>query len=461
MSEKVKKAFKMPHPYVIVVILLIIVSILTYIVPAGEFDRYKADNGKSIVDATTYHSVEQTPVAIYEIPTYVVDGMIGKAKIIFPVILIGAALQVVLSTGMFHAYCNSVARKFAGRERLFIPVILMIFAIIGITQAANKFIGFAPLGVMLAAMLGYDAIVGVGMILLGITIGFSTGILGPTTAVAQEFAGLAAYSGISFRIISFFVFWAVTSWFLVKYAERTKKDPTKSYLHGAEGLITFDDDANDYVIEKRHPIVLAVVLISFAVLLYGAFKFKWGLTEIAVCFIWMGVISGFAYGYNASKIAKLFVVGAKGMSQAGLIIGLAGTVPLILGAGKILDTVALFFANGLNLFPVILKAPMMFIVNIILNFFVTSGTGQAAVVMPIMVPIADMANVTRQTAVLAFKFGDGFCNALLPHSAATAGFLAAVGISYDRWFKFISKLFGIWILVGSIILIVAQLTNYS
>lgn len=455
-----KKKFKVPHSYVIVFMLLIAVSIMTYLIPANEYDRIVTDSGITTVVVDSYHSVEASPVPVWLIPNYIMQGLIQQADIIFPLLVIAGSLEVILSTGMFHAFCGKMALKCKGKEKLFIPAILLIFAIIGITQSTNKFIGFAPLGVMLAATLGYDAIVGVAIVLLGVGIGFSTGILAPTTAVAQEIAELPAYSGMWLRIVSFILFYLLTAAYIIHYGEKCKKDPTKSVIYGAEGVQEFDLSSTQREIEPKHYLVLLVFVASFAVLMYGCVKMEWGLVETAICLFWMAFVGGLVYGYNPSTIATNFVKGAKGMVSAAFIVGLGATVAIILSDAHVLDTVVHGLANMLSLFPSILKAPLMLCMNVFVNFFVTSGTGQAAVVMPVMVPLADVAGITRQTAVLAYKFGDGFCNYILPHASALMGFLGATGISYDRWMKFMTKLFGLWMLLGSAIMILAYTIHY-
>ena len=380
-----KKQFKMPHSYVIIFMLLIFVSVLTYVIPAGEYTRITTATGLKMVDSTSYHLVKSRPVGIWLIPNFVMKGLIKQANIIFPLLVIGGALETVLSTG----------------------------------------------------------------------------ILAPTTAIAQEMAELTAYSGMGLRIVAFVLFYLVTAAYIVWYGERAKKDPTKSVLYGVEGIETFDLKDCNVEIDKKHPLVLGVLIVAFGILMYGCIKFGWGLVETAVCFMWMGFVAGLVYGYTPSKIASCFVKGIKGMASAAMIVGLGAAVALILQEAKVLDTVVYGLANMLEWFPNFLKAPVMLIMNVIVNGFVTSGTGQAAVVMPVMVPLADVAGITRQTAVLAYKMGDGFCNYVLPHASALMGFLGATGITYDRWMKFMGKLFLIWILLGSIILSFAYFTQYA
>ena len=458
---KTRSGFKAPHSYVIVIMLLIFVSLLTYIIPAGEYERMETETGITMVDKDSFEYVEQSPVAPWLIPNKIMEGLESRANIIFPLLVIGGAFEVVLSTGMFHAYTRKMAKASAGKEKFFIPAIVGIFAIIGITQSTNKFIAFAPLGVMLAATFGYDAVTGVAMILLGVGIGFSTGILAPTTALAQEMAGLPAYSGIGLRIISFILFYILTSLYIMKYAENTKRNPEKSVIYGVEGLQEFPVGDSEVEVHQKHPIVLAIFVISFGILMYGAIKFGWGLTETAVCLLWMAIICGLAFGYGPSKIASNFVKGAKGMTSAAFIVGLGATVAVILDQGKILDTVVRSLAMSLNSIPFLLKGPAMLIINVIVNGFVTSGTGQAAVVMPVLIPVSDLAGVSRQLTVLAYKFGDGFCNYTLPHASALMGFLGATGVPYDKWMKFMGKLFLLWMILGSLILMAGQLIGYQ
>jgi uncharacterized ion transporter superfamily protein YfcC len=337
--KKEKRKFKVPHSYVIIMTLLIIVSILTYIIPAGEFLRTKDDAGKTIIDTTQFQYVEQTGVSVFEIPMMIVKSLAKQSSIIFALLIIGGAFEIVLRTGMFQAYLTQLTRKFSSKGIWLVPLFTLMFGFLGMTQAANKFIAFAPVGVLLAMGLGYDAIVGVAMVLLGSGVGFATGILQPTTAIAQEIAGLPAYSGISMRIVSFILFYLVTVAYTMNYCIKIKNDPTKSLVYGIE--LAQKRDANDAYVEpqtKHIPIALAV-LISFGVITYGGIKFKWGFDQMAVVFIYMGIVVGLINRNTPSEIAKIFIEGTKGMLGAALVIGFGAAVAMILAEGNILDTV--------------------------------------------------------------------------------------------------------------------------
>ncbi len=459
--EKKKKAFKMPHGYVVIFAILIFVSVMTYVIPAGEYAREVNAAGQEVVVPGSFQYIEKTPVPFWEIPNYIMESFTKQADIIFGVLIVGAGLEVLLSTGMFHAFCNRLSKACSGKEKWFIPLFVLLFASIGITQSTNKFIGFTPLGVMLAATLGYDAIMGVSIVMLGIGIGFSSGIFASTTAVAQGLVGLPAYSGISMRILAFVVLYLLTVGYLIRYGEKCKKDPTKSAVYGVPDIKRFDVNEMDTKVEKRHYLVLAVFLCSFAVLIYGCLKFGWTLTQNAIVFMWMGILSGLAYGYTPSKIASEFVKGAKGMISAALIVGLGAACTLIMNHANILDTVVMGMASSMDYLPQLLKGPAMLIINMIASVFVTSGTGQASVVMPILAPVADLSEVSRQTLVLAYRLGDGICGYAQPHGGSLMPFIAAAAIPYDRWMKFFGKLWGLWILASCLIMVLCQITGYQ
>ncbi|MEG0514908.1 MAG: YfcC family protein [Cetobacterium sp.] len=468
-TEKIKvvskKKFDFPHTYVIIFGLILFATLLTWIVPAGSFPRIKdAVTGKTVIVADQFSFIKNTPVSIMDVPLKVVSGLNKSSSIIFLILIVGGAFHVILKTGMFQALTTKVTKFFANKEELIIPAFTSIFALACMTMGVNTFIGFAPVAIMLARSMGYDAIVGVSMVILGGAIGFSTGTFNPfTTGVAQALAGLPLFSGLGYRIFCFAVYLIVTNIYIIKYAKKVKKNPELSVVYELEQQENdFKKDENAFPeIQKKHYLVLAIVLVLFGLLVYGGANWHWGLNESAAVFIWMGILGGLAYGFTPSTIAKEFVSGAKGLIFGALIIGLARTISIILDDGKILDTAVYYLGNGLAALPQILQSIGMFLMQLFINGLVTSGSGQAAVTMPIMLPVADMIGMTRQTAVLAFNFGDGLSNYVLPTSSALMGFLAIANISYEDWMKYMGKLFGIWVVTGAILIIIANMIGYG
>ena len=464
MNSESRKKIQFPHSYVIIICVLLFACIMTYVIPAGEYARYENSAGLTVVDPDTFKFVPNTPVALWRVPEQIMNSAAKNATVVFSIFIIGGAFGVILATGAFEALTAKMAKRFAGKETWLIPAFSLIFALATTTMANNQFIGFAPIGVMVALAFGIDAVVGCGMICLGGAIGFSTGTFNVnTTGIAQEIAELPLFSGLWLRCISFVIFLVVTDIYLISYAKKIKADPRKSVMYGLQTNNTDEAKTIDdfQKMNKKHVIVLLTILAFFIVLIYGCANYKWGLAKVSVVFMYMSVASGLLYGFGPSRIAKEYIKGMKDMTEPAIIIAMGCATTLILSEGHVLDTVVRSLAQGIGYLPYILRAPGMYILQTVTNFFIVAGNAQAAVAMPIMVPVADMVGVSRQTAVLAFNFGDGLSNYILPHSSALMGFIGMANIPYDRWMRFMLKLFAIWAVVAMIIVAFASVIQYS
>ena len=460
-----KKKFVFPNTYVIIILMMIVAVLLTWIIPSGEFERVKDEVSKqSIIIPGTFKYIENNPISFLQIPVYIMKGLAKASDIVFLVIIVGGAFNIIIETGMFQSFAGRLTKVFSNKEVLIIPAFSTIFALACTTMGVNTFIGFAPIAVIIARSIGYDAIVGVSMVALGGAIGFSTGTFNPfTTGVAQSIAGLPIFSGVGYRFICLVAFLIVTNIYIIWYAKKVKANPEASVVYEMEQenkKVEVSEKQHDKI-EGRHYLVLLIVIACFVLLVYGSQNWKWKLQENAAMFLWMGVLSGFAYGFGPSKIAEEFTKGAKKLVYGALMIGMANGISLILADGKILDTTVQYLGGLLVVLPSHAQAAGMFLMQLLINGLITSGSGQAAATMPIMLPVADIIGITKQTTVLAFNFGDGLSNYILPTSSALMGFIAMVGISYSNWMKFMWKLFLIWIVVGAILVIVANSINYG
>ena len=460
-----KKKFVFPNTYVIIILMMIVAVLLTWIIPSGEFERVKDEVSKqSIIIPGTFKYIENNPISFLQIPIYIMKGLAKASDIVFLVIIVGGAFNIIIETGMFQSFAGRLTKVFSNKEVLIIPAFSTIFALACTTMGVNTFIGFAPIAVIIARSIGYDAIVGVSMVALGGAIGFSTGTFNPfTTGVAQSIAGLPIFSGVGYRFICLVVFLIVTNIYIIWYAKKVKANPEASVVYEMEQenkKVEVSEKQHDKI-EGRHYLVLLIVIACFVLLVYGSQNWKWKLQENAAMFLWMGVLSGFAYGFGPSKIAEEFTKGAKKLVYGALMIGMANGISLILADGKILDTTVQYLGGLLVVLPSHAQAAGMFLMQLLINGLITSGSGQAAATMPIMLPVADIIGMTKQTAVLAFNFGDGLSNYILPTSSALMGFIAMVGISYSNWMKFMWRLFLIWTVVGAVLVIVANSINYG
>ncbi len=464
MDEKKKKKFKMPHTYVILATVILIVAVCTYIMPAGEYDRVEVD-GRTVVDAASYHTVESSPIGFFELFKAVPQGFNDASSIIFFIFVVAGMFNIIMETGAIERGIGKLALATRGKEKLMIPIVMAIFALAGATFGINEEgIIFVPIGIALARAMGYDAIVGMSMVTLGASIGFSSGIMNAfTVGVAQGIAELPIFSGWGLRIAVWIVMLIITAIYVTRYARKVKADPTLSHvveLENAEKDQKLDLD-NLQDLTKRDYLILLEVLICFGILIYGVFKYGWYLTEIFALFIIMGLGAGILAGFGPSKIATEFVNGAKSIVFGALVVGIARTILVVMTDGMIIDSFLHALSGLIAYLPKSVAAVGMLLVQAVTNFFIPSGSGQAAATMPLMTPLADVLGLTRQTAVLAFQFGDGFTNNIIPTSSVLMGSLSVAKIPYERWLKYVAPLMGIWIVTCAVFMVIATVINYG
>jgi len=461
---KEKKPFKMPHTFVIIISIILFVTAMTWLIPAGEYVRYKNAAGIEVIDPTQFSFVERTPVNPLRIPLYIVEAICKRISLMLVILFSGGAFALISKSGALHAAVAKVAKLFKDRLYVFIPIMTTVFALICTTQGVNQFIAFAPIVVMITMAMGLDSIVGAAIILLGGCVGFSTGTLNPSTPlVVREGGAPPPYSGIGYRIVCFAVFLIVTNIYLIRYATKIRRDPTLSPMYelDKDNEMKHLDMDSFGALTLRKGLIVAALAAALALMVYGGIKFSWDMEELAAVFIGLAVVVGFLAGETPSSMSVIFIDGCKKMLTAALIIGLATAIANVMTAGHIVDTVIYGLSSVMSYAPKFLVAPVMYLVNTLISFVIVSGSGMASAVMPITAPLGDLLGLTRQTTVLIFNFSDGFTNYILPHSTALMGIISAVNIPYDRWMKFMWKLFVIWMVICCIMVYGAQMMHYA
>lgn len=454
----------MPHTYVILVMVILIMTACTYFIPAGEYDRVEVD-GRTVVDADSYHSVENSPVGFFELFKSIPEGYNQACAIIFFIFIIGGSFHIVTSTGAIEKGIGRLAKASQGRERLLIPLITFTFSLAGGTFGmSEEGIVFVPIGVALARAVGFDAIVGMAIVALGIGVGFSSGFMNPfTVGVAQGIAEVPTFSGMGLRLVVWVVMLLITIIYIMRYAKKIKQNPELSIVRELE-----EEEKDSHIdlenlgqLTLRDKLILLSLMGTIIVLIYGVFNYGWYLTELCALFIILGILSGLIAGFGPSRIAREFVIGAKDMVFGALVVGIARTILVVMTNGMIIDSIVHALASFISILPRGIAAVAMMLVQAIINFFIPSGSGQAAATMPLMTPLCDVIGLTRQTAVLAYQFGDGFTNSIIPTSAVLMGNLSVAKISYEKWLKFIAPLMGIWLTASAVFMVIATVINYG
>lgn len=461
------KKLKMPHTLVVVEGLVLLVLLLSWLIPSGEFTRV-AVNGRLVPDPATYHVlIPKVYVSASMLLLAPIRGFLDGGLLIAFLLVIGGAFNVLNETGAVEFGIKKLTKAISARptlEFLLIPVLMVVFSLAGsIFGMAEELIPFVIIFIPLARSLGYDSIVGVCIPFLGAAAGFAAAFFNPfTVGVAQKLAGLPVNSGIGYRVVSWFIGTAVVTAYVMIYARRIKKNPDLSpvrELDLARGPVDRNPEAPDPW-TFRHALVLGIFLASLVLLVYGIMAKGWDMDAMAAMFLGMGIVLGIASGMGGTRIAQAFVAGARDMVGVVFIVACARALLVIAQDARILDTMLFHSKNLMSVLPRPVIPQTMFLIQAVINFFVHSGTAQAALTMPIMAPLADLVGITRQTAVFAFQLCE-FVNPILPTSAVTMGVLGAAKIPWEKWAGWFLPLLGIVVLMGFLLLIPPVLFHWG
>nr|WP_221301919.1 Na+/H+ antiporter NhaC family protein [Texcoconibacillus texcoconensis] len=455
----------MPDAYVILFGILLLAAALTYIIPAGSFEREVAENDISVIVPGSYEQIEQQPANVLQIFQAIQAGMVGGAELIFLVLIIGGAFAVIEKTGAIDNLIMKTINKTRNKEWLLIIVVAALFSVFGgLGIIANAVIAFIPIGIILARAMKMDAIIGVSIIYLGAYSGFAIGFLDPlTTGFAQQIAQLPLFSGVGYRVLIYVTILVATILYILRYAYKVKNDPSRSIM-GEDRFPNYQERNMDQVSSKlttTHKLVLGLLVLGISTYVYGVFQLGWALSEMSAIFLMIAVGTALIDRMGANAMVSEFINGAKGVAYGALIIGMARSIVVLLEDAHVLDTVVQGLAVLLEPFNSVVAAIVMLIGNGLFNLIVSSGSGQAAIVMPIMTPLADLADIPRQVAVQAYTMGDGFTNMLTPLSGVLMANLAIAGVPWTKWIRFAIPLALIWFAIGIVYLSIAVMIDWG
>jgi uncharacterized ion transporter superfamily protein YfcC len=457
---------------VILFVLMMIAGILTLVVPAGAYNRITVDERETI-DAASYHEIEHPDYPAWRwfiAPLEVLGSDSGLTVIVIIVVLFfaGGAFAVMDKTGTLRAFIGRIVRRFSGRKYLLLWMVSLAFMFLGATLGTfEEVVLLVPVMIALSYSLGWDALVGLGMSILATNMGFSAAISNPyTLGVAQQLAGLPLFSGAWFRIIVFIVIYLIFASFLSAYARRIDKDPTASLVHK-------EDKAEREKYKRSNPVDKTVdtsliaedpkqnhamnffgifLLFIFAAMLAGPFVpaiSDYALPIVGILFLIGGLGAGFISGAGGKTVWQGLKEGIIGLSPSVPLILMAASIRFIIDSGGVTDTILHAAAEpftNLGAFP---AAIVVYALALGVEFFIASGSAKAFLMMPIVLPLADIIGVTRQTAVLAYIFGDGFSNLAYPTNPVLLISLGLTVVSYPKWLRWTAKLW-LWVILATV-----------
>lgn len=447
------------------VILAIIAAICTWVVPAGEFTRVEdAATGRMIVTPGSFHTIESSPVSFFDLFKAYPKGMEEAGYIMFFLLIIGGTFGVIEATGAMVVGVGSIVKRLAGRELLLIPVVMFILSLGGCFMGmAEEMLVFVPMMTAICLSVGFDSITAVAICLLGAGAGFAGTLMNPfTIGVAQGIAGLPMFSGMGYRAIIYVFMVATGITYVYRYASKIKKDPLKSPVHESDKTLDHHIDMSQIPdMTVRHKLVLLSFAIAMATVAFGIVKFGFYIEELGAIFMILGLVAGIVGGLYPDEIAQEFTKGASNFTGAALIVGFSRVIVVLMDQGHITDTVVNALASFVQTLPPTLTASGMFLVQTAISFVVSSGSGQAALTMPIMAPLADVVGITRQTAVLCFQFADAFSNNMTVTSTEIMAALAMVRIPWITWAKWFLPLFLFWSALAMVFITISVYINYG
>jgi uncharacterized ion transporter superfamily protein YfcC len=457
---------RMPNTFVLLFTILALIALATWFVPGGKYDTHLV-NGKQLVDPATFHYVASAPQGLVALMKAPIKGFVEAAQIIGFVLIVGGAFAVVQRTEAIDTAIRSIARAHehsALVRATIIPVFVTLFSLGGATFGMNEeVIPFVLIFVPLALALGYDTITGVSIPFLGSQVGFGAAFLNPfNVGIAQGIAGVPVFSGMGYRLIVWAAATFVTIAFLMWYAARVKRNPALSptFVLDQAKRMEHPPSLADERMTGRHAAVLAIFALTLGAMVIGVVKYDWFIDEIAALFLAMAIVVGLVGRLGTDNWVASFMQGVKDLAPTALVIAIARATMIIARDAHIIDTMLHALMPLVASSHPVFAAQKMYLIQSVINFFIHSGSGQAALTMPIMAPLADLVGVTRQTAILAFQLGE-LSTPMIPTSGITVGVLALARVPWLTWAKWMIPLQLIYLVLALALLVPPCLMAWS
>lgn len=502
--ESLNKGFSVPDTYIIIFLVVCLAALLTYIIPQGFYETQDVtylmdgvEKTKTVIKGGSFQYVldengepVKQGISLFAaggevgLFNYLFEGLVSGDKwgsavgIIAFILVIGGAFGIVLRTGAVESGIMNMIRKTNGKEKLLIPVLFFLFSLGGaVFGMGEEALPFLMILVPIVIAMGYDGVTAVLITYVATQIGFGTSWMNPfSVAIAQGIAGVPVFSGATFRIVLWVLFTGVGAVMTMLYANRIKKNPTHSVSYESDAYFREDmenksEGSSIQAFGTGHILVLLTIVAGMVWVVWGVMKNGYYIPEIASQFFVMGLVSGVIgvifklNGMRLNDIASSFKQGAADLVGAAIVVGMAQGIMLVLGGSSpteptVLNTILNGISGAFVGLSGTLAAVLMYLFQSIFNFFVVSGSGQAALTMPIMAPLADLLDVSRQTSVLAFQLGDALTNLIVPTSGCLMGSLAIARIDWSKWIKFMWKFLGVLMIMAIATMIVASVTGF-
>mgnify|MGYP005779668037 FL=1 len=453
----------MPHVFIILFIIMLLVTVLSYIIPSGSYERLTDEaTGISVIDPDTFRFVEnENPIRFMDYFEAVYNGFVNGATIMGTLFISSGVIYLLEVSGAFGAGIHAILKRTKGREFSVVCIFYTIFVIFGVLGYGEAAYPFYPLAVTIGFALGYDRMVGTALAIVGSTVGFTSGLMNTfTTGVSQQIVGLPLFSGIGYRTVGLIVFYIIGLVGLSSYCRKIKKDPSSSLM--SEEYLSQDSRYTEEGAEEMNVRRVLGLLAFLGIIIiqgYGCIRLSWSFPQIAAIYLIMGFLLTIIFRFSPSEACNLFCKGAVRVFAAAFAVGMAQAVVVLMNQACIMDTIVYGMSVLLENKSAVLALLIIFIFVTLFNFLVVSGSGKAVIIMPILQPLGNILHINQQVLVLAYQYGDGITNSFWPGSSLVQ--LSMCGVDYGTWVRFCWKIYLAMIVSAFLLIMISHGIGYG
>ncbi|MFP2995237.1 AbgT family transporter [Spongiivirga sp. MCCC 1A20706] len=462
-SKKLSFFNRIPHAITMLFGIIILVALLTYILPAGSYERELID-GRSTVVPNSYKTIESTPVGLLDMFTAIPLGFKAAVEIIF-IVLAGAIMFGFMekSNAVENAVGTLVKKLGLKKKYLIIVIMTFIYGILGVAVGYENNIAMVPIAAVLSLALGGDLMLAAGISVGAMTIGFGLSPINPyTVGTGHKLAELPMFSGALLRSVLCFLALSVMAYYNVRYFKKISTHPDKSLSKGLDiSELTLSRPIQEYSLNQKNWLVIIIFMAGLLTILYGVFNLNWYVNELSAVFLMVALLCGLASRMSATTMSETVLKSVALAAPGAFMVGFATSIKVLMEMGNIGDTISYQLSSLLQGLPLYLSAISMSISQSVINFFIPSGSGQALATLPVMLPLGESLGLSRQITILAFQIGDGLSNLINPTLGGLIAMLSMCRVPINRWIRFIFPVLVSVLCLAFLALIIAVAVNYS
>ena len=454
---------RIPHAIAMLFSIIVLVSLLTYVLPAGTYERVIID-GRSTVVPNSYKVIASTPVNLLELFKAIPLGFKAGVEIIFIVIAGGIMFGFMeKSKAIENAVGTLIKTLGLQRKNLIIVIMTFMYGLLGVTVGYENNIALVPIAAMLSLALGGDLMLAAGISVGAMTIGFGLSPINPyTVGTGHKLAELPMFSGALLRTALCFSGLTIMAIYNVRYFIKISNHPKQSLALGLDtNNLALSKPLKDYTLSSKNWSVISIFLLGLIVILYGVFNLNWHINELSAVFLMIALLCGIASKMSATSISETLLEGVAFAAPGAFLVGFATSIKVLMEMGNIGDTISYQLSTMLEGLPLYVAAIGMSISQTVINFFIPSGSGQALATLPVMLPLGESLGLTQQITILAFQIGDGISNLINPTLGGLIAMLSMCRATIDRWIRFIFPVLILILLLSFVVMVIAVATNYS